>query len=145
MHLLRTERMNKFGQSPDYLSDRKDLLREDNDAAMRSPLGNPLVVQRNEVANVISHQNTASVTRRLELRFVIDACQPQFIRRFGINAVLPERCRQSVSLAVLIQLNSYAAHSGSRLFGSPGMRGPRTHPVLLLYFGAYFFGISQSV
>ena len=44
-HLLRTERVNQFGQSPDGLPDRKYLLREDNDAAMRSPLCNPSLVQ----------------------------------------------------------------------------------------------------
>ena|SRR6266853_1943544 len=70
-HFLRTEGVNQSGQSPDCLSDRKHLLREDNDAAMRSPLCNPSLVQWNEIANVISYQNTARLTRRFRLRFTL--------------------------------------------------------------------------
>jgi len=50
---------------------------------------------------------------------------------------------QSVSLTVLVQLNSYAAHSGSR--DSLGMRSLGDRPLLSLDFGGYLLGIGQSV
>lgn len=71
-HLLRAECVNQFGHSPDYLSNRKYLLSEDNDATMGSPLRDPSLVQWNEVANVISYQNTVRGTRRFQLRFIVN-------------------------------------------------------------------------
>ena len=63
-HLFCTERVNQFGQSPDHFSDRKHLLRENHDAAMRTPLRDPSRVQWNEVANVIRYQDTPRCARR---------------------------------------------------------------------------------
>ena len=46
---------------------------EDGDAAVRSFRCNPSLVQWNEVANVIGNQNTACVTCRFQLGFVVHA------------------------------------------------------------------------
>jgi len=72
-HLLGAECVNQFGQSPNYLPDREHLLMEDHDAGVRSFLCNPSLLQWNEVANVIGNQNTACVTCRFQLGFVVHA------------------------------------------------------------------------
>src|SRR5260221_329928 len=50
-----------------------------------------------------------------------------------------------MSLAILVKLNSYPAHSGSRLLDLPGMRSQRTHAIFPLDLGAYFLEIGQGI
>jgi hypothetical protein len=118
---------------------------EDDDASVRLPLCNPTLVQWNEVANVICNQNTACLTGRLQLGFIVNATQPKLNRCPGVYTVLSQSFRQSMSLTILIQLDLNAAHSRSRLRGSLGMRRLRTHPILPLDFDVYFLGVHQCV
>jgi hypothetical protein len=81
---------------------------------MGPALGKPLAVQGNEIANIIGYQYPASLVRCLQLSVVTYSTQPEFIRSFGFNAVLLERFRERVGLAILVQMDSDPAHNGLR-------------------------------
>lgn len=118
---------------------------EDDYASMSSFFCNPSLMQWNKITNVVGYKDTAGITRCFQLCFVAHAAQPKFNRCLGVDPVLSQSYCQGVRLAILIQLDFYAAHSGSRLRDSLGMRRLGTQTVLLLDFGAYFLRIGQCI
>src|SRR5438034_4352898 len=78
---------------------------------MNAPRSQPPLVQWNKVTNIIGHQNALRSSCGLQLRLIAQPAQSKLVCRSGIKAVLSERRCQCVSLTVLVQLQTYAAHS----------------------------------